>query len=156
MSQIMVLLVLTDDGARFSGPILLTRSKEHYPRLLAIKTVGIGCCLRATSSITRCSKLKSSVTIEANSSVRVWSQGRSRDTTYSTEKTSQCFRSPGLGCQPAMTRFQKGPLYLHGEDDHWLVYQGARTNSAWHQPDVAPGAQISRVSWITGTMSSLR
>lgn len=44
MSQIMVLLVLTDDGARFSGPILLTRSKEHYPRLLAIKTVGIGCC----------------------------------------------------------------------------------------------------------------
>lgn len=150
MSQIMVPLVLTDDGARFSGPILLTRSKEHYPRLLAIKTVGRGCCLRATSSITRCSKLKSSVTIEANSSVRVWLQGRSRDTTY------QCFRSPGLGCQPAMTRFQKGPLYLQGKDDHWLVYQGARTNSAWHQPDVAPGAQVSRVNWITGTTSSPR
>lgn len=156
MSQIMVLLVLTDDGARFSGLILLARSEEHCPRLLATKTVGIGCCLRATSSTTRCSKLKSSVTIEANSSVRVWLQGRSRDTTYSIEKTSQCFRSPGLGCQPAMTRFQKGPLYLQGKDDHWLVYQGARTNSAWHQPGVALGAQVSRVNWITGTMSSLR
>lgn len=77
MSQIMVLLVLTDDGARFSGLILLDRSEEHCPRLLATKTVGIDCCLRATSSITRRSKLKSSVTMEADSSVRVWLQSRS-------------------------------------------------------------------------------
>lgn len=77
MSQIMVLLVLTDDGARFSGLILLARGEEHCPRLLATKTVGIGCCLRATSSITRRSKLKSSVTMKADSSVRVWLQSRS-------------------------------------------------------------------------------